>query len=704
MIFNLGEIAVFDQHENLDVSNRTLRRTYSRTKLDIQRCIRAFKSSSCYAPREKLEELTRYLDFSCCPQEFIQSMILEAVTVKNVELVELLCEYSSEPDENSIINAVILDAFEILQLLLDRGFTPFVTIRPLEPPFCLNTMDLALQHESLKCAETLKHIIVPDHYHCVSEAIKRNHLESLRFLFDNYPREFHDVLNFKSAGFLHIAVENGNKEVVRLLASEGADCNAVLQNRGTPLMCALCPFIIDVLVLHGADVNFEISNCLNSSTALLNAVSASFLTRVESYLRNVGSCFDAVASIQHVLLLIETLVNHGANIEATNPQGNTALMLAAGTSTTIVKYLIGRGANVKHKNREGKTALHLAVKNNCIDNINILIEALADLNVKCNMGFTPLHDAIVAGRVHAICILIEKTADVSLKDNKGNNPLHTAVLQGNRDILEVICNIVSDFNDTNNNGDTALMLACQNLDIAAIKLLYKTGADLTIVNETNGKTALDYVLNRKYDSKNRDTVSICAEYLLDKGAVTLKTTPYNFDLLIFERNISLIHKLLATGLKPSDLELNLREINNHRSTVILSPLVFAVICNELEIAQYFYDIGFLTNSDLQLGQFFETVESYVRQKGNMKSLQFLLHFSPRAATLQNVCFLAVSSAIGFGPKRESRVRGTGLPNVFQKKLLLKPDTLVDGDVGRVAVRDDYKFEKVLIDFGRFCDA
>ncbi|XP_059144063.1 ankyrin-1-like [Physella acuta] len=701
----LGEDAVFDQSPNLDVNKLRLRRTGSIMDSKIRNIMRAFKTSTCYLPEEELDKLKKYLGKRHCSQKCIQSMILESVTMKSLELVELFSAYSLENDEKSIIQAVILDASDILQLLKDRGFNPFVTRRLLEPPFCINTMDIALKHGSLKCAEILKDIMSPDHYYCVSEAIARNDLGCLKFLSNNYPREFRNVLTFSSAGFLHSAVENGNKEVVSLLARERADCNAVAQNR-TPLMCALCPFIIDELVFHGADVNFEISNTLNGSTALLNAVSASFFTRVEVYLRKIGSCFDRVASIQRVLILVKTLVDHEADIEATNPQGNTALMLAAanGTYTNILEYLIKAGASIRHTNREGKTALHLAVKNNCIDNINILIQSGADLNSKCNMGFTPLHEAVIAGNVHAISILIVKRADLSLKDNKGNNPLHTAVSLGSQDVMQMICYSVSDFNDTNNNGDTALMLACQNLDLDAIQILDKMGADLTVVNETNNKTALDYVLNRKYDSKNRDKVSICAEYLLDRGAVTLKTTPYNFHLLLFERNISLIHKLIATGLKPSELELNLRDVTHHGSTVILSPLMFAVVCNEMEIAQYFYDIGFLTASDLQPGSCFETVESYVRQKGNMKSLQFLHHFSPRTATLQNFCFLAVSSAIGFGPKRESRIRGTGLPNVFQKKLLLKPDTLANSDVGRGSVRDDYRFEKVLSDFDRFCVA
>jgi ankyrin repeat protein len=55
------------------------------------------------------------------------------------------------------------------------------------------------------------------------------------------------------------------------------------------------------------------------------------------------------------------LLNRGANIEAKNKGGNTALHLAAlRDHETMARLLLGGGADIEATNRYGHTALHLA--------------------------------------------------------------------------------------------------------------------------------------------------------------------------------------------------------------------------------------------------------------------------------------------------------------------------------------------------------
>ncbi len=55
------------------------------------------------------------------------------------------------------------------------------------------------------------------------------------------------------------------------------------------------------------------------------------------------------------------LLDRGANINATNVFGNTALMLAASNGCTdVVRLLLNRGANIALTNKKGHTALYLA--------------------------------------------------------------------------------------------------------------------------------------------------------------------------------------------------------------------------------------------------------------------------------------------------------------------------------------------------------
>jgi ankyrin repeat protein len=54
-------------------------------------------------------------------------------------------------------------------------------------------------------------------------------------------------------------------------------------------------------------------------------------------------------------------VDAGAEVNAANDAGNTAMHYAALTGATrIVEYLAGNGANLDVKNKQGKTPLDLA--------------------------------------------------------------------------------------------------------------------------------------------------------------------------------------------------------------------------------------------------------------------------------------------------------------------------------------------------------
>jgi ankyrin repeat protein len=73
---------------------------------------------------------------------------------------------------------------------------------------------------------------------------------------------------------------------------------------------------------------------------------------------------------------VKLLLERGADIEARNQHGDTALILAASKGgyedATTVRLLLDRGADVGAKNNNGQTALALALKNRRPDVVSLL--------------------------------------------------------------------------------------------------------------------------------------------------------------------------------------------------------------------------------------------------------------------------------------------------------------------------------------------
>jgi ankyrin repeat protein len=108
---------------------------------------------------------------------------------------------------------------------------------------------------------------------------------------------------------------------------------------------------------------------------------------------------------------LEALLDAGADIDARDEHGQTALMNASRDGhTPVVRMLVERGAGLDHTAKFNLSALMLAVINGRDAIVGVLADAGADLSIKGTgapgfAGKTALDLAVGADRVIAIALL-----------------------------------------------------------------------------------------------------------------------------------------------------------------------------------------------------------------------------------------------------------------------------------------------------------
>jgi ankyrin repeat protein len=129
---------------------------------------------------------------------------------------------------------------------------------------------------------------------------------------------------------------------------------------------------------------------------------------------------------------VRTLLQQGADVNARQPDGATAMHWAAyREDLEMARMLVAAGADVKAANRNGSTPLWLAATNGDAAMIRALLDAGANPNEALPLGRTPLMLASRTGALEAMRVLIDRGANVNARDSeRGTTPLMWAADQG----------------------------------------------------------------------------------------------------------------------------------------------------------------------------------------------------------------------------------------------------------------------------------
>lgn len=101
----------------------------------------------------------------------------------------------------------------------------------------------------------------------------------------------------------------------------------------------------------------------------------------------------------------------------------------------VVEALIEAGANINAKTAQGFTPLHHATYNNSLTMTKLLISKGAKIDAQSNDGSTPLHYAAFSGNTEIVKLLLSYRADPTLQDNYLQTPLKTALEGNHKDLV-----------------------------------------------------------------------------------------------------------------------------------------------------------------------------------------------------------------------------------------------------------------------------
>jgi len=304
----------------------------------------------------------------------------------------------------------------------------------------------------------------PVTYKDFARAIRANDLATLRSL--TAAPEAIKVESSLHMQPLHYAALYGSLEALRILLDAGADPNARNQQAATPLIYgAWDPARTKLLVDRGARVNVAANG---GTTPLILAASV---------VGNIGS--------------VRYLLEHGADLRATDGFGDDALMRAAAMGDAeVTELLLLRGADAHRIDKAGFTALQLAQNFTDQTRVNLLLKAGADVNAANTFSgmvkngpialthMTPLMLASPFGQTATLDTLLKAGARVNDLDVRKMSPLMLAIAtdQAKPATVRQLIAAGAEVNGKDQNGESVLDWARKFKQPEIVSILQQAGA------------------------------------------------------------------------------------------------------------------------------------------------------------------------------------------------------------------------------------
>ncbi|KAG8035383.1 hypothetical protein G9C98_006829 [Cotesia typhae] len=221
--------------------------------------------------------------------------------------------------------------------------------------------------------------------------------------------------------------------------------------------------------------------------------------------------------------VVQTLVEHGANVNARDAEGKTPIHIAIQNqhAEIIALLLCHPSLDLSLRDKKGLSpfATALTVRNNKA--AQAILEKLPSAAEQFdNKGRNFLHMAIQKGDMESILFLLSIQVDVNsrVQDVTQTPPLHLAVASGNEMLVRSLILAGARINDTDAHRNIALHAAAKAGHAAIVSALLQNNINFDAVN-TDGDNALHVAVREGHVAVVRTLLTECT---LDAETVNLK--------------------------------------------------------------------------------------------------------------------------------------------------------------------------------------
>lgn len=369
------------------------------------------------------------------------------------------------------------------------------------------------------------------------------------------------------------------------------------------------------------------ANCITSSLSTLRNVYSPNI-KVSRLLLLAGASPDfvtdflgnapilCIAASEGITPMINLLLEFGSDVEKSNSQGSTPLILASAKGHyDVVRQLVASGSSLGHSDTSKRCALVHAARSGKMNVIKYLlacdwiprgnsddvsleeaaqqsliaaacqgyseiVEELleihqVDIDGQDSInGDTALVSAAKNGCLDTVTTLMSRSANIAARNKRNMTALMVATKEGHVSIVERLLQYSVDLEEHDDDGKTALIYASQENHTEIMECLLSWGANIES-SDKEGLTALSWSCLRGH--------LIASTLLIDKSANlnhTDKTGRTPLDLAAYQGSAALAQLLLEKGSKIEHVDVN-----------GMRPLDRAIACRNINIVQVFLKKG-----------------------------------------------------------------------------------------------------------------